>query len=269
MTTHSITRADITGPEPAEVQLWLLDFEQSSFLQLSPRQLVMSADEHHHAQRLSSSEVRSHYAITRTLVRQVLSFNCPSVAPLDWQFARNTHGKPFIGSPSQTPPLYFNVSHCRDRVVLAIGRWPELGVDIERLAPHRNVLGLARRYFCPQEFADLRDREAADRLTQFYRLWTLKEAFSKARGGALVPALSQLQVQLPEEGQLVASVQGCTGPADDWRFWVYADSGHRLAVALSGPGPQVAVNCRLRTVSVPWQLEVAEASSMVLECCRG
>ena len=68
---------------------------------------------------------------------------------------------------------------------------------------------------------------------------------------------------------VVAAVQGCTGPADDWRFWVYADSEHRLAVALTGPGQQVAVNCRLRTVSVPWQLEAAEASSMMLECCRG
>jgi 4'-phosphopantetheinyl transferase len=62
------------------------------------------------------------------------------------------------------------------------------GVDLEWLRP-RNVLALADYAFSAGEAAALRSMAAADRLLRFYMLWTLKEAFAKALGLALLPAL--------------------------------------------------------------------------------
>ena len=61
----------------------------------------------------------------------------------DWQFTYNAYGKPQPreGLGVQTP--YFNLSHSHGRAVLAVGRTPELGVDIEFTGMKRRVAQIA------------------------------------------------------------------------------------------------------------------------------
>lgn len=72
-----------------------------------------------------------------------------------------------------------------------------VGVDIERSRP-RNVLGLARFAFDPQETAALEQLGETPRERMFYALWTMKEAMAKALGVPLMTATRQCVFTLSE-----------------------------------------------------------------------
>jgi len=82
-----------------------------------------------------------------------------------------------------------SLSHSRGWSAALVGpAGKRAGIDLEWLRP-RNVLALADYAFNAGEAAALRSMAATDRLLRFHMLWTLKEAFAKALGLALLPAL--------------------------------------------------------------------------------
>ena len=117
-------------------------------------------------------------------------------APRRLRFTTGAAGKPALAAP-----LAFNLSHSGAWVALAWARAAggglALGLDIEAAAPARDVLRLARRFFAPAEHdaiaacVDPRERERA-----FRTLWTLKEAWVKARGEALAPRLRSVAFRI-------------------------------------------------------------------------
>ena len=112
----------------------------------------------------------------------------------------------------------------------AVAEQVDIGFDLEQV---RNPapLDVAARYFNAPELAGLRALGAAEQSDRFYALWTLKEAYLKARGLGLSLALQKFAVDPAENGQATLLVQ----PEDDpgpWalRHWRLGD--HRLALAL-------------------------------------
>lgn len=63
-----------------------------------------------------------------------------------------------------------------------------VGIDLECVRP-RDTQALADYAFSESEATALRTLPAAERLLRFHALWTLKEAFAKALGLSLLPAL--------------------------------------------------------------------------------
>ena len=61
----------------------------------------------------------------------------------------------------------------------------EVGVDIEREAPERADLDVARRMFTPDEALALEGMPPALRCRAFFALWTAREAYTKAIGRGL------------------------------------------------------------------------------------
>jgi len=120
--------------------------------------------------------------------RHVLSRYAP-VAPSDWLFTASDNGKPYIAGA--TNALDFNLSHSRDWLACAVAAGAPVGVDLEFCDPRREVMKLARRFFCPQEVLALSATGTALQQDLFYDYWTLKEAAVKARGEALPPGLQQ------------------------------------------------------------------------------
>ncbi|KAG2447204.1 hypothetical protein HYH02_007945 [Chlamydomonas schloesseri] len=144
-----------------------------------------------------------------------------AVSPQDLRFARNSHGKPHLvaGGPDW-PVLRHNLTHTHDLAGVAVLRQPEcspadaasspsngspstsacaggggggggggrvvmsVGLDVERLdrAP-RDPMALARRRLASAEVRDLEAiADPKQRARHFMWLWTLKEAYVKARG---------------------------------------------------------------------------------------
>jgi len=74
-------------------------------------------------------------------------------------------GKPVLADGT----LAFNVTHSGTLAMVAISQAGPIGVDVELHDPRRDLVGLARRFFTPDEAAMV----AADP-SQFWRLWCRK-----------------------------------------------------------------------------------------------
>ena len=131
---------------------------------------------------------------------------------------RGEHGKPMFPPPLDT--LGFNWSHSGDVALLAVARGPagfQIGVDVEVVRPRSRAMELARRFFAPEETAELNELADADRLGGFLSLWTAKEAVLKAHGGGLSYGLHRVSFRLAADGVVPRGFDGDVGPASDWQ----------------------------------------------------
>lgn len=72
----------------------------------------------------------------------------------------------------------------------------EVGVDIEKIRSDVEHLQLADRFFSEYERAQLRQFSGRDLDKAFFRCWTRKEAYVKAKGGGLAISLTEFDVSL-------------------------------------------------------------------------
>src|SRR5690606_34634310 len=139
----------------------------------------VSDEELAQAQKFSHPPARKRYLQVRTEVRRCLALYT-GLQPQELLFEREAGGKPVLVNAPQ--PLSFNLSHCGDYLALAVGAVRRVGVDLERLSGQRSWRAIAERYFHREEVTQLLALPEAERRPGFYRWWTLKEAFFKARG---------------------------------------------------------------------------------------
>jgi 4'-phosphopantetheinyl transferase len=103
--------------------------------------------------------------------------------PAAIELRRGPHGKPALADPTAT--LRFNLSHSGGLALIAVVDGREVGVDVERERPRRNLLRLAERALDPVEAAAVRAAAPADRLTLFHQAWARREAAAKCHGAGL------------------------------------------------------------------------------------
>ena len=101
------------------------------------------------------------------------------------------------GSQGRTD-IDFNVSNTSDIALVGVADSPGLriGVDVESEDRMLNHAGLARKYLTSREQAAIASADDDAHRRAFLRLWTCKEAMSKATGQALSAPLRKLDVEL-------------------------------------------------------------------------
>jgi 4'-phosphopantetheinyl transferase len=159
-------------------------------------------------------------------------------APALLSFVTNAYGRPELSTPVGEPPLRFNLSHTHGLITVAVCRRFDVGVDVE-YAPDRpteDLLGLASRFFSPLEAASLRRLRSERRGRHFLQIWTLKEAYVKARGLGLSMPLDAFWFDLANDSMPVIRIDpSLHGDADAWRFVLMQPAPrHWLAVAVRG-----------------------------------
>lgn len=218
-----------------EVHLWFADDEDIRDNDLLARYLALLNDEERaQQQRFHFERHRHQYLITRALVRSVLSLYTDAVPPEAWKFNKNTYNKPYIAHPQPPAALSFNLSHTEKMVALAVTQNGDIGVDVEYL-PRENVgLDIAKRYFSETEFQELCALPADLQKRRFLDLWTLKEAYIKARGMGLAIPLDQFSYSFPRPGEIQISFsQNLHDNAGSWRLWQFKPGDtHIAALAL-------------------------------------
>jgi phosphopantetheinyl transferase len=93
-------------------------------------------------------------------------------------------GKPALaGSP---PPLAFSLSHSGGLALIALAPGgAEVGVDVERLRPRRDLVRLAARWLPEDDARAVAEAPEAEREAVFYAAWTRYEARAKCTGAGL------------------------------------------------------------------------------------
>jgi 4'-phosphopantetheinyl transferase len=118
-------------------------------------------------------------------------------------------------------------------VVCAVTRGAELGVDVEPLSRGGEILALADRIFTREECLDLRTLAPELARERAVSLWTLKEAYAKARGLGLSLAFDGFGFSFDEQGRpRIAFGPGLEDDPERWAFALHDASGHRIAIAV-------------------------------------
>ena len=230
------SRARLLAGLADEAHLWLVRLRESipPAVELGWRELL-SPEEAAAERRFRVQGARREHLAARALVRTTLS-RYADVAPRRWRFANGPQGRPEVAGPADAPPLRFNLSHTRGLVACLVTLELDAGVDVER--PARRLgdpLALARHGFAPAERRALERLGETARRELFFRLWTLKEAYVKARGsGFLALPASRVACEIAPDGVIRLSLEPeLDDPPEAWQMALLAATPeHRLAVAI-------------------------------------
>jgi 4'-phosphopantetheinyl transferase len=167
------------------------------------------------------------YLATHALARTVLSEyrDCP---PESWRFQLNAHGKPSIDPECG---LRFNLSNSLGLVVCLVSEGAEVGVDVEPCARAESIIEVAQRMFSPVEFSQLEALREDHRPERALHLWTLKEAYIKARGMGLALPLNKFSFVFAGEKEVQLEIDPSLGDEPRrWRFCLLEHAGHCIAL---------------------------------------
>ncbi len=141
------------------------------------------------------------------------------------------HGKPYLKEPEV--PLFFNLSHAGDRMVLAFSTSGEVGIDLETYDHPCDSDQIAARFFHPDETAKLNRLSGEEKKQKFFSLWTEKEAFLKGTGEGLTRETSSFTFAALPDGSLQVKNDPREGNAS-WRLYkMTAPAGYACTVAVS------------------------------------
>jgi len=177
-----------------EVQLWRLDLGALSTGE-DRWLLMLSSDEQARAARFIPRHARQHFVVTRGMLRMVLAAYL-ATDPGKLTFQNSIRNKPSLGPPHAESGIRFNVAHSGEVALLAFARNREVGVDVEKVRGDLEVDAIARRFFSPHEQKQLTAVASHDRVEAFFRCWTRKEAYVKAKGEGLGLPLDQFDVSM-------------------------------------------------------------------------
>ncbi len=118
------------------------------------------------------------------------------VSPGHVEMAIATNGKPRLAPAPNLLPLCFNLSHSEDLALVGVALDRQIGVDVEHWRPLVDAESIVGRYFAPGERLCWQALPEHERLPAFFRGWTRKEAYLKARGVGLSVGLDQFEVSL-------------------------------------------------------------------------
>lgn len=196
---------------------------------------TLTQDELERAGRYRSGVDRDRFTAARGLLRAILG-RYLGLPPERLRFSYGPHGKPALEPNSGGDKIQFNVSHSCDLAFLAFARNRRVGVDLECIRSLPEASQLAERYFSAQERLAFHSLPEGARLSAFFRCWTRKEAFVKARGGGLALPLDGFDVSLaPGEPAKLLAVKEDPGEASRWSLCeLPAPPGHFAALAVEG-----------------------------------
>ena len=143
------------------------------------------------------------------------------------------------------PGLSFSLAKTRELAVGLFAFGHDVGVDVELVAPIESV-EMAKGLFSGEEVAELSRLEGDERLSRFYELWTLREAYLKARGVGLTLPLDQLVFRPTPSGSARAEF----GPEirDDparWQFGLtWLTNRHLAATCIRRPASGATTRIR-------------------------
>lgn len=225
---------------PSHLHVWSFGLNRAEPI-TAGLETLLSVSEKETANRFRVERDRHRYIVAHARLRQILS-RYTRMAPEQLIFGHGPYGKPFlVNGPGDS--VNFNLSRSHEIGLCAVAHGQEVGVDVEWMKPLDAMTALVNRFFSRKEIADWKQLEESQKFEAFYRYWTCKEAFVKARGEGLSFPLNAFDVELVASAPpRLVNIQGDAIEAANWSVRTLIPlTGYRAAVAL--PGLQWQVEC--------------------------
>ena len=166
------------------------------------------------------------YVLAHALVRNVLAHHLKQ-NPTDFRFGKGEHGRPFLLGASN---LNFNLSHTHGLAACAIYQ-DSIGVDVEKPRNNVDVEKLGQRVLTNAERETL-DLTVPPGQSRFFDYWTIKEAYSKARGLGITMPFGEIDFRINADSMFKPSLEKVKDTDENWFMQCHNVTGNfRLAVA--------------------------------------
>jgi phosphopantetheinyl transferase len=196
---------------------------------------VLGSEERNRAHSIHHETRRSDYIAAHALLRVKLSIlSGGRVAPDAWALQVGRHGKPHIRGASSS--FNISLSYSKEIAALAVSRTCEIGIDVEA-APAVPCPMIPWSVLSAGECARLRAIPESQRLTEFLRIWTLKEACSKCFGLDASRNFRDIQISLDPLALEMEPSPGLAGAALFLHQEAVQTDHLRLILALAAAAP--------------------------------
>lgn len=175
------------------------------------------------------------YLLAHGLIRIILSKYC-AIDPKIWKFTYNEYGRPEIKYARINHNLRFSLSRTRNLVGFLIVNSIDCGIDVEEVKSFKDLKLISEKILSIHEQMMLKKLNLNDQLRKFFSLWTLKEAFIKAKGKGLSIPLNSFSFQIDDKKRInLIADPGIDDLISKWQFFQFQPSiTHVGAIALKG-----------------------------------
>lgn len=223
----------MTAASPVRVDVWWVRTKDVHHARtLRACEALLTPDDRRRRDAFVFEQNRHEYLVTRALVRGVLA-GYLGMTPQELAFARNAHGRPELSPASGAR---FNLSNTVDFVVCAVTHGRDLGVDIETIERADDILQLASTVFTDGERGMLAQLALEDRRRRGVELWTLKEAYIKARGLGMSLAVERIEVDVDAGAGRLRFFSPIDDDASRWALSTRALEEHVVSICVDTGG---------------------------------
>jgi 4'-phosphopantetheinyl transferase len=231
-----------------EVQLWIAKPLEVDELALQAQLPLLSEFERSRYQAFRFAKDRHHYLAAHLLLQRAIC-NYASIPLDEVRWTALPHQKPYCENKLGTHSIEFSLTHTHGLVACAVAGTP-LGIDAEwtgrKYSEH-----LAQSVLTESEFQRWKQVDAADQADEFFRYWTLKEAYAKGIGKGIAFPFRQIQLEWENANDIVLTIlasgdssrESLEEAGQGWEVRCIRDTSreHVLSLAIHDPCRQHSV----------------------------
>ncbi|WP_326700515.1 4'-phosphopantetheinyl transferase superfamily protein [Streptomyces sp. NBC_01754] len=182
---------------------------------------------------LTHHDVRTRFAASRVLLKYAAAAAL-DVRPQAVELGYTPTGRPYLLGYDG---VQISLSHTEDLLLVGLATSGTIGVDAERGDRELYGPGLARHLCTPREVELVEALPAEERDPALVRLWTLKEAYSKAIGLGMQFSFTDFGFETDHSVTGVRRPDGTPGTGTEWAFHTYyLDGPFTISVAVGDAG---------------------------------
>lgn len=195
----------------------------------------LSSDEWRRADHFVFEQDRRNFIVARGVLRDVLAKYLDR-QPKEIIFDYEPYGKPKISHTETATPVEFNLSHSSGLFVLAVADGKKVGIDVERVRSLPDLEQIVSHAFSSYEQNELSKLRGEEKYRGFFRCWTRKEAYLKARGDGLLVPLDTFDMSLAADNPIhMLSNRLDPHEVSRWSFYTFLpEQGFIGALAMQG-----------------------------------
>ncbi|MQY11659.1 hypothetical protein SRB5_17780 [Streptomyces sp. RB5] len=199
----------------------------------SPRLRPLLGHDYARFEKMAHHAVRARFVASRLLLKHVA---CAIVeaAPETVELAYKPGGRPYARGLDQ---IDISLSHTDTLLLVGLTRRGWIGVDAELTDRPMLGLGTENQVCTPHEHRLLAEVPEERRNSALVRLWTLKEAYSKAIGQGMRFRFTEFGFGPQDRPVQVLRPDGSPGTGDEWTFHTFrVDGKYTVSAALFDAG---------------------------------
>ncbi|GAA0736787.1 4'-phosphopantetheinyl transferase family protein [Clostridium oceanicum] len=128
---------------------------------------------------------RKRYILSHGLLNYIFS-DALGISIKNIKFYLGDKGKPKIKNKYK---INYNISHSKELILIGFSKEKEIGIDVEKVYYNIDYKEISEAFFHPYDLLCYSNKSKIDEIKSFFKIWVVKEAYTKALGTGLSRSL--------------------------------------------------------------------------------